>query len=48
MPHEIVGNLHMHTPYSDGAAYHAEIAQAAARGSTRVARMLADAEARAK
>src|SRR5512147_2932824 len=31
MPHEIVGNLHMHTPYSDGAAYHAEIAQAAAR-----------------
>jgi hypothetical protein len=29
--HEIVGNLHMHTPYSDGEAYHVEIAQAAAR-----------------
>jgi len=28
---EVVGNLHMHTPYSDGEAYHAEIAAAAAR-----------------
>jgi hypothetical protein len=28
--HEIVGNLHVHTPYSDGAWYHAQIAQAAA------------------
>jgi len=27
--YEYVGNLHMHTPYSDGAAYHAEIAEAA-------------------
>ena len=27
--YEIVGNLHMHTPYSDGEGYHAEIAQAA-------------------
>lgn len=27
--HEIVGNLHMHTPFSDGEAYHAEIAAAA-------------------
>jgi hypothetical protein len=26
---EIVGNMHMHTPYSDGEGYHAEIAQAA-------------------
>lgn len=24
---EIVGNLHMHTPYSDGAAYHPQIAE---------------------
>lgn len=30
MPHEVVGNLHMHTPYSDGEGYHAEIAAAAA------------------
>lgn len=29
--HEYVGNLHMHTPYSDGTASHAEIAQAAIR-----------------
>jgi hypothetical protein len=29
--HEVVGNFHMHTPYSDGAAYHAEIAEAALR-----------------
>ncbi len=27
--YEYSGNLHMHTPYSDGEAYHAEIAQAA-------------------
>ncbi|MFP4320988.1 MAG: CehA/McbA family metallohydrolase [Anaerolineales bacterium] len=27
--HEYIGNMHMHTPYSDGEAYHAEIAQAA-------------------
>jgi hypothetical protein len=27
--HEIVANLHMHTPYSDGARYHAQIAEAA-------------------
>jgi hypothetical protein len=26
---EYVGNLHVHTPYSDGAAYHAQIAEAA-------------------
>ena len=26
---EVVGNLHMHTPYSDGALYHAELAQVA-------------------
>ena len=26
---EVVGNLHMHTPYSDGEAYHTDIAQAA-------------------
>lgn len=31
MPYEVVGNLHMHTPYSDGEAYHADIAAAAAR-----------------
>ena len=28
---EIVANLHMHTPYSDGHDYHHEIAKAAAR-----------------
>ena len=28
---ESTGNLHMHTPYSDGEGYHAEIAQAAIR-----------------
>jgi hypothetical protein len=28
--HELVGNLHMHTPYSDGEWYHAQIAEAAA------------------
>lgn len=28
--HEIVGDLHVHTPYSDGTWYHAQIAQAAA------------------
>jgi hypothetical protein len=28
---EIVANLHMHTPYSDGHKYHREIAEAAAR-----------------
>ncbi|MBN1564512.1 MAG: CehA/McbA family metallohydrolase [Anaerolineae bacterium] len=27
--HEYVGNLHIHTPYSDGAAYHAAVADAA-------------------
>lgn len=27
--HELLGNQHMHTPYSDGEGYHAEIAQAA-------------------
>jgi len=27
--HELVGNLHMHTPFSDGEWYHAEIAAAA-------------------
>jgi hypothetical protein len=31
MTHEVVGNLHMHTPYSDGAWYHAEIARAASQ-----------------
>ena len=31
MPYEIVGNLHMHTPYSDGEWYHAAIAEAAAQ-----------------
>jgi hypothetical protein len=30
---EYAGNLHMHTPYSDGANYHAEIAQAAIRSN---------------
>ena len=29
--HELVINLHMHTPYSDGSSSHAEIAQAALR-----------------
>ncbi len=28
--HEIVANLHVHTPYSDGVWYHAQIAEAAA------------------
>ena len=28
---EVVGNIHMHTPYSDGALYHADLAQAALR-----------------
>jgi hypothetical protein len=28
--YEIVGNLHVHTPYSDGTWYHSQIAQAAA------------------
>ncbi len=28
---ELAANLHMHTPYSDGEAYHAEIAEAAIR-----------------
>lgn len=27
--HEYAGNMHMHTPYSDGSGYHAEIAEAA-------------------
>ncbi len=27
--HEYIGNLHMHTPYSDGEAWHSEIADAA-------------------
>jgi hypothetical protein len=31
MPHEAVANLHMHTPYSDGEWYHAQIAEAACR-----------------
>lgn len=29
--YEYVGNMHMHTPYSDGEAYHAQIAEAALR-----------------
>jgi len=33
---EIVANLHAHTPYSDGHAYHHEIAQAAARAGIQV------------
>jgi hypothetical protein len=33
---EIVANLHAHTPYSDGHAYHREIAQAAARAGVQV------------
>ncbi len=28
---EVVGNIHMHTPYSDGALYHADLARAALR-----------------
>jgi hypothetical protein len=28
-PQEYVGNLHVHTPYSDGESYHSEVAQAA-------------------
>jgi len=28
---ELAANLHMHTPYSDGESYHAEIAEAAMR-----------------
>ena len=31
MSHEIVGNLHMHTPYSDGEWYHDQIALAASQ-----------------
>ncbi len=31
MAHEYVANLHMHTPYSDGEWYHAQIAEAALR-----------------
>lgn len=31
MTYEYVGNMHMHTPFSDGEAYHAEIAAAAQR-----------------
>ncbi len=31
MPHEYLANLHMHTPYSDGEWYHAQIAEAACR-----------------
>jgi hypothetical protein len=31
MTHEVVGNLHMHTPYSDGSWYHDQIAQAASQ-----------------
>jgi hypothetical protein len=31
MTQEVVGNLHMHTPYSDGAWYHAELARAASQ-----------------
>jgi hypothetical protein len=31
MTHEVAGNLHMHTPYSDGAWYHDQIAQAASQ-----------------
>jgi hypothetical protein len=33
---EIVANLHAHTPYSDGHAYHREIARAAARAGIQV------------
>jgi hypothetical protein len=31
MTHEVAGNLHMHTPYSDGAWYHDQIARAASQ-----------------
>ena len=31
MAYEVAGNLHMHTPYSDGAWYHDQIAQAASQ-----------------
>jgi hypothetical protein len=31
LAHEVVGNLHIHTPYSDGEWYHAQIAQAASQ-----------------
>lgn len=31
MSHEVIGNLHMHTPYSDGEWYHDAIAQAASK-----------------
>ena len=31
MTHEVAGNLHMHTPYSDGSWHHDQIAQAAAQ-----------------
>ncbi len=31
--HELIGNMHMHTPYSDGEGSHAEIAQAAIRAA---------------
>ena len=30
-PYEFVANMHMHTPYSDGAWYHAQVAEAAAK-----------------
>ena len=33
---EIVANMHMHTPYSDGEQYHREIAEAAARAGVDV------------
>ena len=36
MAHEIVGNLHVHTLYSDGEAYHADVAQAAANAGARI------------
>ena len=35
MMHEIVINLHMHTPYSDGHGTHDDIAQAAIRALSR-------------
>ena len=34
--HEVVANLHLHTSYSDGARYHAQIAQAAAQAGIHV------------
>jgi hypothetical protein len=34
--HEIVANPHVHTPYSDGAWYHAQVAQAAAEAGIEV------------